>query len=301
MNEAPHPGRFMTELDWLNLVNVLLIVAAAWVAIRFSEKFLPWLAKLVPRRKRLYVLALTPLLRLAIMTLAAVMAIPQLIEPSFKNLIAILGAAGLALGFAFKDYASSLIAGVVAIYEQPYRPGDWVEIDGAYGVVKSLGLRSLELVTPDDTAVTIPHLKIWQTNVFNSNAGHRHLLCVADFYLHPQHDTDRVREKLLDVARTSPFLQIDKPVAVVAAERPWWTHYRLKAYPVDAQDQFQFTTELTLRGKAALAQLGVSPAARMSPLPAVSSTPGSGKGADQHLTRPESSPCSNRQGETINK
>jgi small-conductance mechanosensitive channel len=182
-------------------------------------------------------------------------------------------AAGLALGFAFKDYASSLIAGGGAIYEQPYRPGDWVQIDGAYGVVKTLGLRSLELVTPDDTVVTIPHLKIWQPNVFNSNAGQRELLCVADFYLHPRHDADRVGEKLLDVARTSPFLHMEKPVAVVAAEKPWWTHYRLKAYPVDARDQFQFTTDLTLRGKAALAQLGAAPAVGMFPLPAESPDP----------------------------
>jgi small conductance mechanosensitive channel len=90
-----------------------------------------------------------------------------------QNFIAIFGSVGLAIGFAFKDYVRSLIAGVVAIYEQPYRPGDWVKIDDAYGEVKSMGLRAIKIVTPDDTLVTLPYAKIWNTNIHNANSGKR--------------------------------------------------------------------------------------------------------------------------------
>jgi len=41
-------------------------------------------------------------------------------------------------------------------------------------------------------------------------------------------------------------------------EKPWATHYRLKAYPIDARQQFRFISDLTVRGKAALLRLGVS-------------------------------------------
>jgi hypothetical protein len=41
-------------------------------------------------------------------------------------------------------------------------------------------------------------------------------------------------------------------------EKPWGTHYRLKAYPVEPRDQFQFITDLTVRGKAALLALGAA-------------------------------------------
>ena len=41
-------------------------------------------------------------------------------------------------------------------------------------------------------------------------------------------------------------------------EKPWGTHYRLKAYPIDGREQFNFITDLTVRGKAALAGLDVS-------------------------------------------
>jgi hypothetical protein len=44
---------------------------------------------------------------------------------------------------------------------------------------------------------------------------------------------------------------------VVAREKPWGTQYWLKAYPVDPRDQFRFITDLTVRGKAALSELGL--------------------------------------------
>ncbi|WP_246294053.1 hypothetical protein [Desulfobacter latus] len=62
---------------------------------------------------------------------------------------------------------------------------------------------------------------------------------------------------IVDTAMTSAYLQILKPVTIVASEGPWATQYRVKAYPVDPRDQFRFTTDLTLRGKQALMALGV--------------------------------------------
>jgi hypothetical protein len=90
-------------------------------------------------------------------------------------------------------------------------------------------------------------------------------MCVADFYLHPEHDAARARQLLWDVALTSPYLHHADPVAVIVLEKPWGTHYRLKAYPVDGGQQFRFLTDLTVRGKAALQGMG----ARFAVAPAV--------------------------------
>lgn len=50
-----------------------------------------------------------------------------------------------------KDYVSSLLAGIVTPCEMPYRLGDWITVEGVDGEVKSIGMRALEIVTPDDT------------------------------------------------------------------------------------------------------------------------------------------------------
>jgi small-conductance mechanosensitive channel len=230
-----------------------------------GQRTLGWLANKLSGKYRLYMLASVPLLRLLIIVASLVLIIPQVVEPTVANMVALLGAMGLVLGFGLKDYVSSLIAGIVALYEIPYRPGDWIEVNGAYGEVKQIGMRAVEIVTPDDTTVVIPHLKLWDQLIFNANDGGPNLLCVADFYLKPHHSAKQVKQALHDVALTSSFFQIEMPVAVMVSEKPWGTHYRLKAYPIDLRQQFHFITDLTLRGKASLIRLGIE----LATIPAV--------------------------------
>lgn len=265
-NEARHVVHILKDLDHLSFLYIALIVGGAWLVTSFVQRGMPWLAHRVRSRLRLRILQWIPVLRLLILVIAIGLVVSIILNPSLPNVVAILGAAALAIGFAFKDYVNGLIAGLVVIFERPYRTGDWVKIDDAYGEVVSVGLRALRLVTPDDTVVTIPHSKIWDTNIYNSNDGKRELLCVIHFHLHPLHDAVRVRQRLHDVALTSPYIHLERPVVVVVAERPWDTHYQVKAYPIDARQQFQFVSDITVRAKAALSNLGVAPATIPPPM-----------------------------------
>jgi small conductance mechanosensitive channel len=257
MNSSKDFTRIFTELNQTAVMNIILILAGALLLIALGQRMLSWLANKLSGKYRLYLLASVPILRLLIIVVSLVLIVPQIIEPTVANMVALLGATGLVLGFALKDYVSSLIAGIVALYEMPYRPGDWIKVNGAYGEVKKIGIRAVEIVTPDDTTVIIPQLKLWDQLFFNSNDGGPYLMCVADFYLNPHHDAVRAKQTLHDVALTSPFLQIEKPVTVIVSEKPWATHYRLKAYPIDLRQQFHFITDLTLRGKSTLTRLGM--------------------------------------------
>jgi len=259
MND-PQMEQILRNFQDIDFVRIFLIIAVSWLLAKGVERFFPWLAERVTGRLRLYILPSVPVLRLLILIGAIVSIVPLVINITVHNSLAILGATGLALGFAVKDYVSSIMAGIVALYERPYRPGDWVQIEGAYGEVQSVKLRALRLVTPDDTTVTIPNIKLWQTNIFNANAGMRDLMCVADFYLEPRHDAALVRQTLYDVALTSPYINLERPVLVIVAEKPWGTHYKIKAYPVDSRDQFQFISDLTIRGKSALVDLNIQAA-----------------------------------------
>ncbi len=237
------------------VIDILAVSLAAGLLIVSSQRFLPWIANRLQGKRRLRVLALVPVLRLLIIMGTFLAIVPMVITPSLQNMVALFGTIGLALGFALKDLVSSFFAGVVTISEMPYRNGDWIKIDGIYGEVKLIGMRAVQILTPDDDLVSIPHSRLWNTPIHNSNDGSPRLMCIADFYLDPHHDAARVQQLLADVALTSAYLFLDQPVAVVARERPWGTHYRLKAYPVDARQQFRFVTDLTVRGKAALNRL----------------------------------------------
>lgn len=251
------PQQIFRSFDEISLVNILLVGLGAWLLIEIIQRGIPWVAERVPARFRLYLLPLVPIIRLFVLGVAAINIVTMIIEPTPQNLLAIAGASAVAIGFAFKDYASAIIAGIVAIYEQPYRLGDWVRIGSDYGEVRSVGLRALKIVTPDDTSVTIPHSRIWTDNIANANNGNRDHMVIAEFYITPGHDAELVRRTLYDVALTSPYTHVARPIAVIVFERPWATHYRLKAYPIDGRNEFQFISDMTVKGKEALQALGI--------------------------------------------
>lgn len=248
------------DLHAVNIPLVLAILLAGALAVAAVRRVVPRLVQLAPARFRHNLLPLTTLLRLIVYVVMVWLVVPLVTQPSRERFFALLGAGVLAIGFAVKDYASSVIAGVVALFERTYRLGDRVQIGDTYGEVRALNLRAVKIVTPDDTAVYVPHDKLWTTAVYNANDGERTMLCAARFYLHPVHDGARVRGKLIDTALTSPYANLDRKVAVIATEHPWATEYKLKAYVLDNRDEFLFITDMTLRAKAALQRIGVQPA-----------------------------------------
>ncbi|MGM0826347.1 MAG: mechanosensitive ion channel family protein [Pseudomonadota bacterium] len=260
MDDQAQYAKLFNDIDSQALITLGVILVSALVLITVSQWGLNWVANRLHGPIRFRVFAMVPLTRLIILVTALAIAVPIVIEPSLRNMITLLGAIGLAIGFALKDYVSSLIAGVVSAVELPYRPGDWVKIDDTYGEVKHVGLRTVSVQTPDDDLVAVPHLKLWDTAIYNANNGGISLQCVASFYLHPEHEAGWVRKALRDVALTSAYLKFDKPIIVIAEEKPWGTHYRIRAYPVDPRQQFLFITDLTVRGKQVLSAAGVTPA-----------------------------------------
>jgi small conductance mechanosensitive channel len=248
MNEDALVG-VLRETAEIPFVRIVVILVLAWLLVQAIAWLVPRVAERLPAAVRVRLLPLVPALRLIIGVVAILWIVPLVIAPTPENLIAVLGALGIAIGFAVKDYVVSLVAGVVAVAERPYRQGDWVRIGDVYGEVRSVGLRALELVTPSDDVVTIPHTVLWNDPVANANDGQRTLMVVVELWLEPDHDADLVRERLREVAWTSPWLDASREVAVQLVEEPWGTRYKVKAYPLDARDQFDFASDVTTRAK----------------------------------------------------
>ena len=257
MNEISSTWGILKKMTWEDMLLVAGVLVLAWFVAAIARWVIRHIAEIVPARFRLFVLRPLPILRLAIGITAIIVITPILIEPKFQNIIALIASVSLALAYAFKDYGSCLIAGLITVLENTYQPGDWIEVDGIYGEVKSINSRAVHIITPDDTEVIIPHSRLWSTNIFNSTSGNRSLLCVTDFYLHPEHDASLMRKRLAEVAETSPYQKPGTPVTVIVFEKPWGTHYRLKAYVKESRQQFLFITDLTVRGKDAIRLMGI--------------------------------------------
>jgi small conductance mechanosensitive channel len=83
------------------------------------------------------------------------------------SLLAILGAAGLAVGLALKDTLGNIAAGIILLFLGTYRRGDYIEFGSYSGTVKEISLFTTILETPDGIYISAPNSSIWGTPLKN--------------------------------------------------------------------------------------------------------------------------------------
>ena len=86
------------------------------------------------------------------------------------SFIAVLGAAGLAVGLAFQGTLSNIGAGVLLIFFRPFKVGDFIQAAGESGVVEEINLFSVLLKTGDNKQIIIPNSSIIGGNITNFSA-----------------------------------------------------------------------------------------------------------------------------------
>ncbi len=134
------------------------------------------------------------------------------------SVLASLGVVGLTLGFAAQDTLSNVISGLFIFWDRPFVIGDLVEIDGEYGRVETITLRSTRLVTPDGKMIALPNTLVAKGKVA-SYTNFPKLRLDIDVTVGVEENIARVRGLLLDLVRDDPSFSDDPapPVVIVTA------------------------------------------------------------------------------------
>lgn len=110
------------------------------------------------------------------------------------NFLAIVGAAGLAVGLALKDSLSNFAAGVMLVFFRPFKAGDFIEAAGISATVDSIRIFSTVLRTPDNREITVPNALIYGTTITNFTAASTRRV---DLLIGISYDDDIARAKAL--------------------------------------------------------------------------------------------------------
>lgn len=86
------------------------------------------------------------------------------------SLVAVMGAAGLAVGLSLKDSLANFASGVMLLIFRPIDNGDYVEAAGISGIVESIGIFTTTMRTPDNKEVIVPNGAIYQDSITNYSA-----------------------------------------------------------------------------------------------------------------------------------
>jgi small conductance mechanosensitive channel len=146
----------------LRVLSAVIILGAGWIIGKFAYKAIHNYNKFDETLSSF----LGGIAKYAVFAFAVVIALGQF---GFQtaSLIAILGAAGLAIGLAMQGTLSNIAAGVMLLILRPFNVGDYIIYGEHGGTVKSLGLFATELVTPDNVFVFAPNSQVWGSELYN--------------------------------------------------------------------------------------------------------------------------------------
>ena len=124
------------------------------------------------------------------------------------SLVAVLGAATLAIGLALQGTLSDLAAGFMIILFRPYKLGQFVDIGGTAGTVVDINLFVTELVTPDNVQIILPNGQAWGA-VITNYSHHTTRRCDFVFGIDYGDDADTAMQIILDLARADARVHQD--------------------------------------------------------------------------------------------
>jgi len=132
------------------------------------------------------------------------------------SFIAVIGAAGLAIGLALQGSLSNFAAGILMIIFRPFKVGDYIEGAGVAGTVESIQIFTTQLKTPDNKIIIIPNAKISGDNIINySTKGSRRVDLV--FGIGYGDDIDNARQIIMDIVTADErVLKDPEPVVLVS-------------------------------------------------------------------------------------
>lgn len=152
----------------------------------------------------------------ALLVVTAIIALQQFGVP-VTSIIAVLGAAGLAIALAMKDSLSNIAAGIMLIVLRPFREGDFVQVASQEGTIEQIRVFQTRLRTADNRVVVMPNSSITTAAIINFSAYPRRRIDIS-ITLDYRHDPRQARAALLEVASATPGV-LDDPAPSVAVSQ----------------------------------------------------------------------------------
>lgn len=188
---------------------------------------------------------------------AVVLAALSKLGINITSLLAILGAAGLAVGLALKDSLSNFAAGVMIIIFRPFQINDFIEAGGAAGTVVEIGMFCTLLNTPDNKRIIVPNSAVIGGNITNVNTlGTRRV----DMVIGISYDDNigQARDIIMGILKAdSRVLPSPEPVVAVGALGDSSVNINVRPW-VKSEDYWTVLADTQENVKTALEEAGLS-------------------------------------------
>ena len=166
------------------------------------------------------------------------------------SIIAVLGAAGLAIGLALQGTLSNVASGIMLLLLRPFSVGDWIETNGISGTVREIGLFATQIDTFDNIYITVPNSSIWSATIIN-NSRHQIRRMDLDIGIGYNSDLNEVEKALITLTKDKRILSDPEPQFLVVDYADSAILVRLRLY-AQYEDFFALNWDLKRRLKPLL-------------------------------------------------
>lgn len=209
--------KFISSVDMMNIVTFILLFVFLIIAVKCVDKVSRIIIKKFPK-KRMHVFQWIPVFSFIIYFLGITVGIYFIFEPSQEIFLWFVASTIIGIAFALKDISASIIAGAILLIDKPFQIGDRITFEGVYGEIISIGLRSIKLLTLDESVVTIPNSRFMNDVVSSSSAGQLEMMTTVDVYVPINEDLHALKGILEKIALESPYLDKERHPTIVVKE-----------------------------------------------------------------------------------
>jgi small conductance mechanosensitive channel len=278
-----HFSGMTPEQFWAWTLDIGLKLGGALLAFYIGMQLAKWAVRAVGRAMTrahveptsLQFVSRVMYIALLIVLLLAILQIFFGVAPN--SFIAILGAAGLAIGLALKDSLSNVASGVMLVTLKPFRVGDIVQIGGSSGTVEAVSIFQTRLRGADNQTIVLPNNLITTAPIVNLTPDTRRRieLIIGIGY---EDDIDAARGAILDIMHADQRILDDpKPDVLVYELADTAVRLGVRCFVTNA-DHFATKCDLNERIKKAFDQAGISIQAAQRDVRAVRSVAEAGSG-----------------------
>lgn len=217
MLTSTHASRFISQVDLIDVAFFIGAVTLISLVVKGIRSFSDWISEKFPS-KRMVVFGWVPVVNFLLYFTGVFGSFYIIFEPSRKFLIAFIISGFVAIGFAVKDIMASIVGGIILLIDKPFQVGDRVTFQDYYGEILRIGLRSVKLLTLDESIVTIPNQRFISDAVSSSSAGELGMMTTVDVYVSRDADLYKIKEILQKETKKSKYVVSRGKIAIVGKE-----------------------------------------------------------------------------------
>ena len=216
-------------IDWsINfLAAVITLIVGIWISSRIGKWVKEALIKIDKLDPTLPPVA-GSVIRYGLLVVTIIAVLAQF-GVNTTSIIAVLGAAGLAIGLALQGTLSNVAAGVMLLFLRPFKVGNWIEASDISGTVREIGLFTTTIDTFDNVFISVPNSKIWSSTIVNHSRYNTRRMDI-DIGVSYNSDLEYVIKTLLTLAKDDRVLKEPSPQGLVVSYGDSAITVRLRLY-----------------------------------------------------------------------